>query len=112
GGVRQHGIDLAGFRGEVVAGDRLAALVARHFFEQALEFGDVTVHRVLEIAVGAIALADLVEGLLTLGRIEPPREGIALAAAVAIPEVADRLMVDHPRDVDRDRIERLDAAPR
>src|SRR5262249_56896633 len=61
--VRQHGVDLAGFRGEVGPRHGLAALVARYLVEQALELADVAVHRLAEVAVGAVALAGLVEGL-------------------------------------------------
>src|SRR4051812_6869530 len=66
GRVRQHGVDLAGFRGEVRARHHLTAVVARHLLEQPLELADIAVHRLLELAVGAVFATDLVERLLAL----------------------------------------------
>src|SRR5579859_7493675 len=54
GRVRQHGVDLAGFRGQIGARHHLAAVVARDLFEQPLKLADVAVDRLLELAVGAI----------------------------------------------------------
>src|SRR4051794_8003242 len=82
GRVRQHGVDLAGFRGEIAACHHLAAVVARDLFEQPLELADVAVDGLLELAVATIALADLVERLLALHGVEPLVEGVALAAIV------------------------------
>src|SRR5262249_10307290 len=78
---------------------------------QPLEPADIAVDRRLEVAVRAVALADLVERLLALQRVEPPREHVALAALVAFPQLGRRVRIDHPGDVDRDRVERLDAVP-
>src|SRR5450759_4698945 len=85
GGMRQHGVDLAGFRGEVSARHHLAAVVARDLVEQPLELADIAVHRLLEFAVGAIFLADLVERLLALQGVEPAGENVAFAALIAVP---------------------------
>src|SRR6185437_9353736 len=85
GRVRQHGVDLAGLRGEVCAHHHLAAVVARDFLEQPIELADIAVHRQLELAVGTVFLTDLVERLLTLQGVEPAGEHIAFAALVAVP---------------------------
>ena len=66
GRVRQHRVDLAGFRREIGSRHDLAAIVARHLLEQPFELADVAVDRLLEFAVRAILLADVVECLLTL----------------------------------------------
>src|SRR5260370_40212019 len=112
GGVGQHGVALAGLRGEIGARHPRAAVVARDVLEQPLELADVAVDRLLEIAVAAIALADLVEGLLPLHRIEPLGEHVAFAALVAVPKLAGRVVIDHAGDVDRERIERFERMPR
>src|SRR5215472_18251034 len=78
GRVGQHGVDLAGLRREIAARHHVTAVVARDFVEQPLEFVDIAVDRLLELAIGAIALGDLVERLLALQRIEPLGEDIAL----------------------------------
>ena len=75
--MRQHGIDLAGFRGEVSARHHLAAVIALDLIKQVLELADIAVHRLLEFAVGAVLLADLVERLLALQGIEPAGEDVA-----------------------------------
>ena len=46
-GVRQHGVDLAGVRGEIAARGRLAALVLRDLVQQPLELADVAIDRLL-----------------------------------------------------------------
>src|SRR5947207_2398704 len=58
GGVGEHGVDLAGLRGQIRARHHRAAVVARDVIEQPLELADVAVDRLLELAVAAIALAD------------------------------------------------------
>src|SRR5262245_62535057 len=108
GRVRQHGVDLAGLRREIRARHHLAAVVARDLVKQALELGNVAIDRLHELAVGAIFAADLLERALALHGVELAGEHIALAALVAVPQLGRRLMVDHARDIDRDRIERLD----
>src|SRR4029078_8677390 len=86
GRVRKHRVDLARFRREVGAGHDLAAVGARHFLEQSLEFRNVAVDRLLELAVGTILLSDIVERLLTLQRVEPAGEKGTFAALVPIPQ--------------------------
>src|SRR6187455_2733736 len=61
GSVREHGVDLAGLRGEIGARHRLAAIVARDLLEQPLELADVAVDGALEIALAAIFPADFLE---------------------------------------------------
>src|SRR5436305_9848304 len=110
--VGQHGVDLAGIRGEIAAGRRLAALIRRNLVEQPLELHDVAVDGRLELAVATIAVADLLECLLALHRVEAAREHVALAALVAFPELGRRIVIDHASDIDRERVERLDRAAR
>src|SRR5580704_17175529 len=112
GRVRQHGVDLAGLRGEIGARHHRAAVVARHVVEQPLELGDVAVDRLLELAVGAVALADLLERALPLHGVEALGEHVAFAALVAVPQLGGDVVVDHAGDVDRERIERLDRVAR
>src|SRR5262249_43216402 len=112
GSVCQHGVDLAGLRRQIAARHHLAAIVARDLVEQALEFGDIAVDRLLELAVGAVSPAHLVEGLLTLQGVEAARECVALAAVIAIPQVHHGVVVDHAGDVGGDRVERVDAVAR
>src|SRR5262249_34333240 len=107
-GVGEHGVDLARLRGEIAARQHLAAVVARDFLEQPLELADIAVDGALEIAVGAIALADFLERLLALHGVEPAREHVAFAALVAVPQLGRRVVVDHAGDVDGERIERVD----
>ena len=111
GRMRQHGVDLAGFRGEIGARHHLTAVVPRNLVEQTFELADVAVDRLLELAVRTILLADIVEGLLALQCIEPAGENVALTALVAIPQVCSRVVVDHSGDVDGKRIQRLNRMP-
>src|SRR5262249_44786570 len=103
--VGQHGVDLAGLRGEVGARHDRAAVVLRNVVEQPLELGDVAVDRLFELAVGAVALADLLEGALPLHGVEALGEDVAFAALVAVPQLDRRVMVDHAGDIDRERVE-------
>src|SRR4029077_16118052 len=68
--MREQGVDEAGLRREVAAQRLGPAILARDLVEQALELGDVTVDRLLEIAVGAVLAGDFVKRLLAGGRIE------------------------------------------
>src|SRR5262249_7271688 len=88
---------------------RLAAVAARNLVEQALELADIAVDGALEVAIRPIALADLVERLLALQRVEAARERVAVAALVALPQLRRPLRIDHPRDTAGDRVERSDA---
>src|SRR5262249_5132751 len=106
--VGQHGVDFTGLRGEIGTRYRLAPLVMRNLVEQALELGDVTVDSLHEFAVGAILAPDLFESPLALHGIELAGEHVALPALVTVPQLGRGVMVDHARDIDRNRIERLD----
>src|SRR5205085_1242124 len=108
-GVRQHGVDLAGFRGEIAAHRGLAAVVARHLLQQSFELRDIAVDGAHEVALTAVTPADLLEGALALHRVELAREYVALAAIVALPKFGRRLVVDHAGDIDRERVERFEA---
>src|SRR2546429_2466285 len=109
GRVGEHGIDLAGLRSEIGPRQHLVAVVARDLLEQPLELADIAIDGAAEIAVGAIALADFLERLLALQGVKLAREYVAFAALVAIPQLGCRVVVDHAGDVDRKRIERLEA---
>src|SRR5262245_27820452 len=101
GRVRQHGVHLAGIRGEVRARRRLAALILRDLIQQPLELRDIAVDRHFELAIGPVAVADLVERLLALHRVKPAREYVAFAALVAVPQLGRRVVIDHAGDIDR-----------
>ena len=105
-GVGEHRIDLAGVRGEIGAAGGAVAVGAGHLGQQLLEIGDVAVDGGAELVVALIFLADLVEGLLALQGIEPPGEEVLLAATVTLPKLDRRIMVDGPRDIERERAER------
>src|SRR5262249_56025702 len=111
GRVGEHGVDLAGLRGEIGARQHLAAVVARDFLEQPLELADIAVDGTLEIAVAAVAFADFLERLLALHGVELAREHVAFAALVAIPQLGHRVVVDHAGDVDADPIDRVASLP-
>src|ERR1700676_4149648 len=66
GRVGEHGVDLAGLRGEVGARNHLTAIVTGDLVEQALELADVTIDGLHEFAVAAIFPADFVKGALAL----------------------------------------------
>ena len=62
--MRQHGVDLAGVRGQVgFARYRRAAIAARHVVEQTLELVEVLLDGLPELGIGAIFAADFVERL-------------------------------------------------
>src|SRR5262249_7120966 len=84
-----------------------AAAVAGDFVEQTLELRDVAVDRALEVAVGAILAGDLVESLLTGGRVEALGERLVLAALVAVPDFGGGVAVHQPADVERQRLQRI-----
>jgi len=92
--MSEHRVDLAGLRRQIRPRHHLTAVVARHIFEQPLELGDVAVDRLLELAVGAILGADLVERLLALQRVKPLGEHVAFAALVAVPQVRRGVMIE------------------
>ena len=74
GGVRQHGVDLAGVRREVIAHHRRAAVAARNILQEPLEFVDVLLDGLPELGIGAVLAANFIERLLTLGRVEATGE--------------------------------------
>ena len=64
----EHGVNLARLGRKIRPRHHLAAIIARDFLEQPFELADIAVDGLLELAVGAILLLDLVEGLLALDR--------------------------------------------
>src|SRR6185295_1808808 len=106
----EEGIDLARIRSEIGLGQHLATVVARYLLEQAFELLDVAVNRLAELRRAAIFAANILERLLTLRRVKPAREGVLFAALIAIPQFDRRIVIDETRDVDRERIERVDCA--
>ena len=59
----------------------------------------------LPVGNGTVATADFVKCLLALRRVEMTREHIAFAVAIAVPQVNGGLMVNHPRDIERNPVE-------
>src|SRR4029079_5024153 len=100
GRVRKHRVDLARFRREVGAGHDLAASVARDLLEAPITIRTVAIDRLLEFAVRAVLLADVVECLLTLQRIKPAGEHVTFATLVTIPKVRCGIVVAHPPKID------------
>src|SRR5262245_64311288 len=62
--VRKHGVDLAGFRGEIGPCYHLAAIVAGHFVELTLELVDVRMKSLFKFAIGPDFFVDFVDGWL------------------------------------------------
>src|SRR6516225_8600907 len=108
GGMREHGVDLAGLRREIGACHRLSAVILRNLLEQALELADIAIDRAHEVAVAAILATNLLERLLPLIGVKLAREHVLLAAIVTIPEVGRGVVIDHARDVDGKRVERFE----
>src|SRR4029077_12164211 len=80
---------------------------ARGVVEEAFELVDIVLHGLPELRIRTIFVAYFVERLLALQRVEAAREDAALAAPVALPQFGGSFVVDHARDVDRERIERV-----
>ena len=85
GGMRQHSVDLACVRRQIIAHDRRAAITARDIVEQPLELVDILLDSLPELGIAAVFAANLVECLLALGRIQATGEQAALAALVPLP---------------------------
>src|SRR5262249_14161174 len=101
GRVGQHGVDLPGVRSEICTRHHLLVVVAPDFAEKPFELADIPIDNLAELAVGLIALANLVERLSALHRVETPCKHVALPAIVALPQVRGGFMVDHAGDIDR-----------
>jgi hypothetical protein len=111
-GVREHGIDLPRLRGEIALRQRAIRIFAADFGEQPLELLYVAVDRFAERAIGAIAPADFLERFLALCGVEPAAEDVPFAAPVAIPEIDNGIMVEQARNIERQRVDRVDRAVR
>src|SRR5580704_17184705 len=99
--VRQHGVDLAGVRGEIIARHGRAAIAARDVVEEPLELMDIVLDGLPELGIGAVLVADFIERLLALERVKAFGEYAALTALIALPQLDRRVVVDHPRDINR-----------
>jgi len=101
----QHRVDLAGVGDEVgVAGRRI---LPGRLGEEALEIAEIAIDGRAELRLLLILAPDLVEGLLALQRVEPPREDVLLATAMTLPELGCGARIDGPRDVGRQIAERF-----
>ncbi len=105
--MREHRIDLAGLRREIGARQSVVAVVTADIREQTLELLDIAIDRDPEIRIGTVAAADFLERLGAASDVEPAREGATFATTITIPCVSDGSMIDHPRDVVRDRFKRF-----
>src|SRR5262245_43879412 len=106
--MRQHGVELAGLRGEIGARDHLPAIIVRDFIEQVLEFSDVPIDRLHEVPVGAIPPTNFLERALARHRVEHAREYVSLTALVAIPKLSGGVVIDYASNIDCYGIEGLD----
>src|SRR5262249_32401239 len=109
GGVCQHRVDLAGIGGQIIAGYGRPTIAARYVVKQPLELMNVVFDGLPEVRIGTIFAANFFKRPLPLGSIEPLCKRAALAAFVALPEVGRGIIVDHPSDIDRKRVKRVDA---
>ena len=96
----QHGVDLAGIRGEIGLRDGAVAIGAGNVGEQFFEIGDVTIDGGSEFRLAVILALDLVESLLAFQRVETAGEDIPLATLVAAPQVDGGVVIDCAGDID------------
>src|ERR1051326_1033321 len=85
--VRQHGVDLAGVGGQVIARHSGAAVAARHVVEQAFELMDVVLDGLPEFRIAAVFVANLLERPLALRGVELAAAEAAFAALIALPQL-------------------------
>jgi hypothetical protein len=76
-------------------------IILRNILKQSLEFGEVAFDGLAEVLIGAIALSNFVENLLTLRRIETACENVALALTVAVPQFGDGLVINASGKIER-----------
>src|ERR1700730_5917246 len=103
----EQGVNLAGLRQKICLGDGFASLILAEFGQEPLKFLHVTIDRGAELQIGPVAPTDFVECLGTAADVDPPREGIGFAAAIAVPGGGGGGMIDHPRDIERNRFQPL-----
>src|SRR4029077_9553714 len=70
---------------------------------------NVVFDRLPEVRIGTIFAAYFFERPLPLGGVEPLCKRPAFAAFIALPQVGRRVVVDHPGDIDGQRVKRIDA---
>ena len=105
----QHGVDLAGIGGQVVAGDDRPPIAARYVVKQPFKFMNVVFDGLPEVRIGTVFAAYFFERALPLRGVEALSESAALAAFIALPQVSRRVVVDHAGYINRKRVKRLDA---
>ena len=72
--MTEHSVDLAGVGDQIAARQRALAIIAAGLGDEPLELLDVMIDGGVEIRIDAVATADLLIGLLALGRVEPAAE--------------------------------------
>src|SRR3954453_4428717 len=110
--VGKHRVDFARLRHQIALRHRAVGIVAAHLGEQSLEFLDIAVDGLAERAVRLVASADFLERLLALRSVEPAAEHVPLAAPVTVPELDDGIMIKQSRNIERQRVDRIDGAVR
>src|SRR5262249_61433242 len=88
------------------------AIAARYIVEQPLEFVNIVLDRLTKIRIGPVFTAYLLKCALPLGSIKTLGEDTALAALIVIPQICGGIIVDHPGDIDREYVDRIDALAR
>src|SRR5579883_351401 len=106
-GMGQQGVDLASLREEICPCHTLAPFVLAEAGQKPLELLDIAIDRAPELRIEPVAAADLIKGLGTSADIDPPRERIAIAAAVAVPGSRGCGRINNLRDIERDRLQPL-----
>ena len=99
----------AGIGGQVVAGDDRPPIAARYVVKQPFKFMNVVFDGLPEVRIGTVFAAYFFERALPLRGVEALSESAALAAFIALPQVGGGIVVDHARDVDRQRVKRTEA---
>src|SRR3954452_15757125 len=110
--VGKHRVDLARLRRRIALRHRAVGIVAADLGEQSLEFLDIAVDGLAERGVRLVASADFVERLLARRSVEPAPEHVPLAAPVTVPELDDGIMIKQSRNIERQRVDRIDGAVR
>ena len=105
--MSEQGVNLAGLRQKICLGDGFACLILADFGQEPFELLHVTIDRGAELQIGPVAPADFVECLGPAADVDPPREGIGFAAAITLPRGGGGGMIDHPRDIERNRFQPL-----
>src|SRR6516164_839942 len=86
GGVRQHGVDLAGIGGQIIACDCRIPIAARNVVKEPFKFVDVMFHCLAKLRIGAVLVANFLECPLPLAGVEALCERAAFAPFIPLPE--------------------------